>query len=77
LRAPAQPGQSSAPKSIIIDPRRAFGRPVIVGTAIPAAGCSRGDRRPIAVLRTFALPDSKFEFEHGIRVWNPARNCPI
>ena len=26
-----------APKSIVIDPRRAFGRPVIVGTAVPAA----------------------------------------
>jgi uncharacterized protein (DUF433 family) len=26
-----------APKNIVIDPRRAFGRPVIVGTAVPAA----------------------------------------
>ena len=29
--------RSDAPKSIVIDPRRAFGRPVIVGTAVPAA----------------------------------------
>jgi uncharacterized protein (DUF433 family) len=26
-----------APRSIVIDPRRAFGRPVMVGTAVPAA----------------------------------------
>jgi uncharacterized protein (DUF433 family) len=29
--------REDAPKSIVIDPRRAFGRPVIVGTAVPAA----------------------------------------
>jgi uncharacterized protein (DUF433 family) len=29
--------RADAPKSIVIDPRRAFGRPVIVGTAVPAA----------------------------------------
>jgi len=29
--------REGAPKSIVIDPRRAFGRPVIVGTAVPAA----------------------------------------
>jgi uncharacterized protein (DUF433 family) len=29
--------RADAPKSIVIDPRRAFGRPILVGTAIPAA----------------------------------------
>jgi uncharacterized protein (DUF433 family) len=29
--------REGTPKSIVIDPRRAFGRPVIVGTAVPAA----------------------------------------
>ncbi len=29
--------RADAPKSIVIDPRRAFGRPVIVGTAVPVA----------------------------------------
>jgi uncharacterized protein (DUF433 family) len=30
-------GRKDAPKSIVIDPRRAFGRPVIAGTSVPAA----------------------------------------
>jgi uncharacterized protein (DUF433 family) len=30
-------GREDARKSIVIDPRRAFGRPVLVGTAVPAA----------------------------------------
>jgi uncharacterized protein (DUF433 family) len=29
--------RADAPKSIVIDPRRAFGRPVLVGTSVPAA----------------------------------------
>jgi uncharacterized protein (DUF433 family) len=29
--------REDAPKSIVIDPRRAFGRPIIVGTTVPAA----------------------------------------
>jgi uncharacterized protein (DUF433 family) len=29
--------RQDAPKSIVIDPRRAFGRPIMVGTAVPAA----------------------------------------
>jgi uncharacterized protein (DUF433 family) len=29
-------GREGAPKSIVIDPRRAFGRPVLVGTSVPA-----------------------------------------
>jgi uncharacterized protein (DUF433 family) len=29
--------REDAPKSIVIDPRRAFGRPIIIGTAVPAA----------------------------------------
>jgi uncharacterized protein (DUF433 family) len=30
-------GRKDAPKSIVIDPRRAFGRPVVAGTCVPAA----------------------------------------
>ena len=29
--------REDGPKSIVIDPRRAFGRPVLVGTSVPAA----------------------------------------
>ena len=29
--------RADAPRTIVIDPRRAFGRPIIVGTAVPAA----------------------------------------
>jgi uncharacterized protein (DUF433 family) len=29
--------RADAPKNIVIDPRRAFGRPVLVGTSVPAA----------------------------------------
>jgi uncharacterized protein (DUF433 family) len=28
-------GREDAPRSIVIDPRRAFGRPVLVGTSVP------------------------------------------